>query len=77
MFERFTENARFCPQCGSLLNRPDAFETEPSVQGTGWDRFFLMLVGSIGVSVLLTMVFHIPIFILGAVLPMFWLRRKR
>jgi hypothetical protein len=43
----------------------------------GWSVFLISLVLSLGFSFLLMMVFHIPIFIVGGLLPLLWLGRRR
>lgn len=70
-------NARFCPQCGFML-----VVHEPSPEKSGffsgeWTPFFMSLALSLALSYILIMVFHLPIFLLGGVLPFFWLGRRR
>lgn len=70
------DDARFCPKCGQLVLK-SAENGEPSTTaGTDFKTFILIIAGSILLSLILTLVFHMPIFILGAVLPLFWWKRK-
>jgi len=65
-------NARFCPQCGANLAPPPLYgKPQSSLTALG-----LSLLISLAVTILLSMVFHIPIFILGAFLPLFWRGRR-
>jgi hypothetical protein len=70
------KDAQFCPQCGNrfVSSRPLVTPLAPSHQG--WSTLVFSLGLSIGLSLLLTLVFHLPIFILGAVLPLFWMGRR-
>jgi hypothetical protein len=70
------ENARFCPQCGLMLVSPEPEAEGSSAEASGWSTFFMMLALSLGLSYLLTAVFNMPIFILGTILPFFWLGRR-
>ncbi len=68
------EEARYCMQCATPL--------EQTPKGTGELRprmniFAFSLIGSLVLTLILSMVFGLPVFILGAFLPFFWLRRKR
>lgn len=58
------EEARYCMQCGRSVE----FRL---------DIFALSLIGSLALTLILTLVFGLPVFILGAFLPFFWLRRKK
>ncbi len=79
------EDARFCPQCGILLSLPAGPQSPESLSGrvsaprgfglSGLGRFFVMLLASMALSLLLSAVFGFPVFILGAVLPLFWWRK--
>lgn len=44
---------------------------------SGFGTMFLTLALSLLISYVLMTVFHLPIFFLGAVLPLFWLGRRR
>ena len=68
--------ANFCSACGapvaaSPLQSPEG-KLRPRI-----DVFFLSLLGTLGLTAILTLVFHLPIFILGAFLPFFWRRGSR
>jgi hypothetical protein len=71
------ENARFCPQCGMLLEQPPALSSPAPGPMAGWTTLLMTLGLSLLVSFILTAVFNLPIFFLGTVLPFFWLRRGR
>jgi hypothetical protein len=45
--------------------------------GGNWYLFWITLGGSLVLSWLLMTVFHLPVFILGAVLPLVWFSRKK
>ena len=68
------ENARYCMQCGTPLERPapETGQLKPRL-----DIFALSLLGSLILTVILSVILGWPVFILGAFLPFFWLRRKR
>lgn len=71
---------RYCRKCGEPIpepeQEPDTRRFQTQVIRPRLDVFFLSLLGSLGLSLVLMMVFHLPIFILGAFLPFFW-RLKR
>lgn len=71
------ENARFCPQCGTLLEQPPVLSSPTPGPAAGWTTFLMTLGLSLLASLILTTVFHLPIFFLGAVLPFFWFGRRR
>lgn len=75
-----TEGGAFCPFCGRPVPAPQHPElAEPAGTETeqrfGGSWFWITLLGSLGLTAILTLVFHLPIFILGAFLPFFWVRR--
>lgn len=75
-------SANFCPQCGADLSRfsPVDPPTEPGPSAgrqTGWGTFALTLVASLALTVVLSLLLGFPVFILGAVLPLFWWGRRR
>jgi len=71
------KDARFCPQCGCLLVSFQHDTDSPGHASRGWSRFFMSLGLSLGLTAMLTLVFHLPIFILGAFLPWFWISKKQ
>lgn len=71
------KDAHFCPQCGYQLvssQHPVSYLAKPSY---AWGTLLMTLCLSIGLSLLLTVVFHLPIFILAAALPLLWVGRRR
>lgn len=73
----YPDDANYCVNCGRQLQRLPAAPRGKRVGG-GWNIFLLTLFGSLLLSWVLITVFHLPVFILGAFLPLFWLRgRKR
>lgn len=73
------ENAKFCPQCGQFVAKTTMPPNEDSAAGgfqSGFGTFALTLAGSLLLSAILMVVFHLPVLILGAVLPLFWLRPR-
>ena len=70
--------ARYCMSCGSRLEEEN---DQPQSSGLrfspgGSQVFLLTLVGSLLLSFVLIAVFNLPIFVLGAFLPLLWTRRK-
>lgn len=70
------EDARFCPQCGVLLVKPPQVSKIEGASSPAWWSLVGMLGVSLLISILLTVVFHMPIFILGAAFPLFWRSRR-
>jgi predicted amidophosphoribosyltransferase len=70
------ENARFCPQCGQLVATQPGDPTQTPEKDPGMRTFLITLGSSLLITLLLTLVFHTPIFFLGAILPLFWWKRK-
>lgn len=62
-------------QCGVPIADYPAQETE--LKAGGMSVFALSLAGSIAISLVLMLVFDIPIFFLAGFLPLLWLRRKK
>ncbi len=65
------------------MNCGSALVSAPSGQGgrerrnvRGWQVFWLTLGGSLVLSWLLVAVLHLPVFIIGAFLPLLWYSRK-
>src|SRR5690242_4825003 len=58
------KDARFCPQCGYPLVSFQHDTDSPGHASRGWSRFFMSLGLSLGLTAVLTLVFHLPIFIL-------------
>lgn len=72
----YQDTANYCVNCGSALSaRSPARGREQ--RKAGFDVFFLTLAGSLLLSWVLIAVFNLPIFILGAFLPLFWMRGRR
>lgn len=71
------KDAHFCPQCGHRLVWPQHAFKSSAGSGRGWGTFFLTLLLSVGLSLVLTVAFHLPIFILGAALPLMWIGRPK
>ncbi|MEX2366613.1 MAG: zinc ribbon domain-containing protein [Pseudohongiellaceae bacterium] len=67
--------ASFCMHCGRRL--ADRTKAGPGPWNTGSTGIFLLTLGaSLLLSFILIGVFKLPIFILGAFLPLFWFNRK-
>lgn len=69
----YPDSANYCTKCGKLLTKNSLGESFPGTKPGGWNMFWITLTGSLVVSFVLVAVFHLPVFILGAVLPLFWL----
>ena len=75
----YPPEARYCVQCGSLLEyRQEGGNGGFKAPGnSGINIFLLTLAGSLVLSCLLIAVFKLPIFILGAILPLLWFSRRK
>lgn len=73
------DSAQYCMQCGSVL--PARGEEGEFIDKTdaakGISTFTFSIIASILLSLLLILVFRMPIFILAGLLPLFWLKRKK
>jgi hypothetical protein len=72
--------ANFCPTCGRPVSNQQFSGEPPTRQARPrLDIFLLSILGSIALTLILTTVFHLPIFFLGAFLPFigFGLRGRR
>lgn len=70
--------ALYCMRCGERLNEDKREEEETDSAGFSWagmNAFMLSVVGSIAVSLLLMLVFGMPVFLLAAFLPLLWKKR--
>lgn len=70
------ETDRYCAHCGQRL--PQKL-TEPNPESKltgGWATLGLTLLGSLALTLLLSWLYHFPVFILAGFLPLLW-RRKR
>ena len=75
--QTYPDHANYCITCGSaLVTAPEKHGNNPAENGKGWNIFWLSLVGSLVLTWLLVAVFHLPIFIIGAFLPLLWFSRK-
>lgn len=73
------DSANFCMACGQALPQVEK-ETEAGPKHfnlAGLNLLMLSLVGSIALSLVLIMVFRLPVFFLAAFLPLLWYRKKR
>ena len=68
-------HANYCPQCGARVTPLQ----KPEKTQVGWGIFSLTLLGTLALSLFLTLVLGWPVFILGAFLPVlgFGWRRAR
>lgn len=76
--ETLIAGSRFCHHCGKEIQVMAEEEKLPQPATQAQPRlgvFLLTLAGSVGLTLILTLVFHMPIFILGAFLPFFWQRK--
>lgn len=67
----YPDDANYCVNCGRPPERLPPGRA-PRAARAGWKVFALTLGGSLLLSWMLIAVFHLPIFILGAFLPLFW-----
>ena len=77
----YENEARYCTQCGARLQLADDLEESLKAQKSSfsgnYNLFFLTLGGSLLLTWLLVVVFHLPVFIIGTVLPLLWFSRKK
>lgn len=72
------DGANYCMRCGHELAAVGQNHGDDSGgPGANWPLFWLTLGGSLVLSWLLMVVFHLPVFILGAILPLVWFSRKK
>jgi hypothetical protein len=63
--------------CGGAIPSLPQESGQPTLNKTSSLSYFtLSLLISLVITVILTAVFHLPIFILGAFLPLFWRRKQ-
>ena len=63
--------------CGrELVTAPPERDTGGRRNARGWQVFWLTLGGSLVLTWLLVAVLHLPVFIIGAFLPLLWYSRK-
>lgn len=75
--QEYPEHARYCMNCGdSLVAAPAAQESRYRTTAGGRQVFWLTLGGSLVLSWLLIAVLLLPVFIIGAFLPLLWYSRK-
>lgn len=75
--QSYPDDARYCMACGKILTLVEEQQGQPAGnKGGNWQLFWLTLGGSLALSWLLIAVFHLPVFILGAILPLVWFTRK-
>lgn len=73
----YPDQARYCMQCGrELAPAPEKRQSGERHAAGDWRVFWLTLGGSLALSWLLIAVFHLPVFIIGAFLPLLWYSRK-
>lgn len=65
-------DAYYCMTCGKPLVQAFEEPVERHRKGRGWNLFWISLCVSLMLSWVLIAVFHLPVFILGAILPLFW-----
>ena len=76
--QAYPDSANYCMACGRLLVPADEEQPQPGGKSGGnWNLFWLTLGGSLLLSWVLIAVFHLPVFILGAVLPLLWFSKNR
>ena len=74
---RYPDEANYCMTCGRQLVQMER-DREPEKRfSEGWNLFFLTLAASLVLSWVFIAVLGLPIFILGAILPLFWFTRKK
>ncbi len=72
---RNPDTASYCMACGKEL--PEPMQQEPGEFNiAGLNLFMLSVLGSIALSLLLIVVFRLPVFFLAAFLPLLWYRKK-
>ena len=72
----YADDANFCVTCGEALVKEVEVPGRKNKKTEQWQLFWLTLGGSLLLSWTLIVVFHLPVFILGAVLPLIWWRSK-
>ncbi len=68
--------ANYCMTCGNEFDLSEA-EPKPGFRFAGLNLFALSLVGSIALSLVLILVFRLPVFFLAAFLPLLWAGNKK
>ena len=66
------DEAQYCLKCGAGIKRKET--VSPSYR---WDIFALSILATVGLSAVLMWVFHLPVLIAGAFLPLIWVGRRR
>jgi len=70
--------AKYCMYCGTKLADETFGEPVNNHQGrANCNLFWLTLGGSLLLTWIMVVVFHLPIFFLGALLPLIWFSRKK
>ena len=73
----YPDSANYCANCGNMLIQVDQEESFSGNKTGRWNLFWLTLIGSLAISFVLIAVFQLPVFILGAILPLFWLDKLK
>lgn len=75
--QSWPEHARYCMNCGrALVSATSGHDDRERRNARGWQMFWLTLGGSLVLSWLLVALLHLPVFIIGAFLPLLWYSRK-
>ena len=74
----YPDAANYCSVCGKALVAAEPVpgnhrQTLPTAKKGNWKLFWLTLGGSLLLTWVMVVVFDLPVFILGAFLPLFWL----
>ena len=72
--QTYPNAANYCTVCGRQLTvLAENNEAREGKSRGNWTLFWLTLGGSLLLSWVLMTVFNLPVFILGAILPLFWI----
>ncbi len=78
--QNFPDHANYCLHCGNpleLIDKEQSAQMSPNKIFGSWKLFWFSLGGSLLLSWILVVVFHLPVFILGAFLPLLWFSSKK
>lgn len=74
--QTFPDHANYCISCGRALSSAPEDPMKTGANDKRWVLFWLTLSGSLVLSWLLVAILHLPVFIIGAFLPLLWFSRK-
>jgi hypothetical protein len=69
------ESDRYCSKCGACLVETPIFKEEKGSRIASLSVLAMTLLGSLLLTLILSWIFHFPIFILAGFLPLLWRRR--